>query len=263
MKSQCNMDSSTYDLEALREQWRGLVYRIAATEYAQQEADLLMEQIAADEACGNMKEEDAHFGQVAPKTLRVIRNAILQRKIKKFTRQTLPKVGKGAASILLTLFIGLSVAIASVHSVRVRVLELLINIEDEYTELSLQENAGASFDVPSEWGGSFYPSKIPKGFVVSQIQNMVQNCFVSFTLENDKSTRITFLEQGEDTYANLDTEDAVVSSKMVKGSPALFVAKGNSLSVAWTTDNLYFVLICQGLQENDVLSIANSVMQIR
>jgi hypothetical protein len=233
------------------------------TEYAQQEADLLMEQIAADEADGNTREEDTHFAQIEPKTLRIIRNAIRKRKLKKFAQQTLPKAGKVAASILLVLFIGLSVAIASVQSVRVRVLEILINIEDEYTELSLQENPGSSFDVPAEWSGSFYPSKIPEGFTISQIEGMFGNAFVSYVPDDDKSNRITFLEQGEDTYANLDTEDAVLSSTMVKGSPALFVVKGKTVSVAWATDNLYFVLICQGLQEKDVLAIANSVVRIK
>jgi hypothetical protein len=50
---------------------------------------------------------------------------------------------------------------------------------------------------------------------------------------------------------------------MVKGFPALFVLKDKTVSIAWANDNLYFVLICQGLQENDVLSIANSIVRIR
>ncbi len=263
MKSHHEIDSSTYDLEALREEWRELVYRLAATEYAQQEADLLMEQIAADEVGGNTLEEDAHFTQMEPKTLRIIHKAIRKSKIERFTHQTLPKAGKMAASILLVLFMGLSVAIASVHSVRVRVLKLLINIEDDYTELSLQEDYGSSFDVPSEWGGSYYPSIIPEGFVVSQILNMVQDSTIVLSLESDKTTRITFSELGEDAFTNLDTEDALVSSKMVNGSPALFVVKGNTISITWTMDNLYFILICEGLQEKEVLSLAHSVVQIK
>jgi len=264
MKSQYNKtNSSTYNLEALREEWREQMYRIAATEYAQQEADLLMEQIAVDEASGNTRTEDTHFEQIQPKTLRAIRNAIRIRKLNTFVRHTLPKAGKVAAAILLVFYIGLTAAIAAVPSVRVRVLELLVNIEDEYTELSLKENPNASFDVPAEWRGSYYPSKIPNGFTVSQVEGMFGNISVSYVMDDDKSNRITLFEQGEDTYANLDTEDAVLSSKMVKGSPALFVVKGKTVSVAWAKDNLYFVLICQGLQEKDVLSIADSVVRIK
>ena len=263
MKSQNKTDPSTYNLEALREEWRELMYRIAATEYVQQEADLFMEQIAVDEANGNTKKEDDHFAQMESKTLRVIRRAIRKRKLKQFAQHTLPKLGKVAASILLTLFIGLSVAIASVQTVRVRVLELLINIENEYTELSLQENPDSSFDVPPEWDGNYYPSKIPKGFVVTQIESMFENSFVSYVLEDDKSTKITFFEQGEDTYANLDTEDASISTKLVKGSPALVAIKGNRVSIAWATDNVYFVLIFQGLQVNEAMAVADSVVRIR
>lgn len=265
MKSQYNkMDSSTYNLEALREEWRELIYRIAATEYAQQEADLLMEQIATDEAIeNNTLEEDAHFAQVEPKTLRVFRNAIRKRKLNQFIRHTLPEVGKVAASIMLIFYIGLTVAIAGVPSVRVRVLELLVNIEDEYAELSLKEKPNSSFDVPAEWEGSYYPSQIPKGFDISQILNMVQDNTIVLSLESDKAIRITFSELGEDAYTNLDTEDAMISSKMVKGSPALFVVKGNTISISWATDNLYFILICKGLQESEVLSLANSVVKIK
>jgi hypothetical protein len=263
MKSHHETNSSTYDLAALREEWRELIYRIAATEYAQQEADLLMEQIAIDETGGNTQEEDSHFTKAEPKTLRVIRKTIRKRKLNQFVRYTLPKVGKVAAALLLVFYIGLTAAIAGVPSVRVRVLELLVNIEDEYTELSLKENPNASFDVPAEWSGSYYPSKIPKGFAISQILNMVQDSTVILSSESDKATRITFSELGEDAYTNLDTEDAIVSTKMVNGSPALFAVKGNIISVSWAKDNLYFILICEGLQEKDVLSISNSVVRIK
>lgn len=263
MKSHHEINSSTYDPAALREEWRELTYRIAATEYAQKEAVLLMERIAVDEAGGNTQEEDVHFKQAEQKTLRVIQKAIRQKKLNQFAWHTLPKAGKVAAAILLVFYIGLTAAIAGVPSVRVRVLELLVNIEDEYTELSLQEDPDASFVVPEKWEGSYYPSKIPEGFTISQVEGMFGNAFVSFVKDDDKSNRITFLEQGEDCYANLDTEDAVISSKMVKGSPALFVVKEKTVSIAWANDNLYFVLICQGLQEKDVLSIANSVLRIR
>lgn len=263
MKSRRDLESSAYNLEQLHEEWRNLTYRIAFTEFAQHEADLLMAQIAADEANGNTQEEDAHFMQAEAKTLQVIRNAIRKRNLKKFARQTLPKAGKIAASILLIFFIGLSVAIASVHSVRIRVLELLINIEDEYTELSLQENPGLSFDIPPEWGGSYYPSEMPRDFTVSQVTSTVQDHTVILSLESDKTAQIIFSEMGEDVYTNLDTEDSVLSSRMVKGSPALVAVKGDKISVAWAMDSTYFILICRSLQENEVLAVADSVVRIK
>jgi hypothetical protein len=90
-----------------------------------------------------------------------------------------------------------------------------------------------------------------------------QDSTIILSLENDKATRITFSELGEDAYTNLDTEDAIVSSKMVNGSPALYVDKGNTISVSWAKENLYFILICEGLLEKDVLSISNSVVRIK
>jgi hypothetical protein len=77
MKSHYEIESSTYNLEDLRKEWRELTYRIAATEYAQQEADLVMEGINTDETGRNSREEeDAYFAQAEPKTLRVIQKAI-------------------------------------------------------------------------------------------------------------------------------------------------------------------------------------------
>ena len=52
------------------------------------------------------------------------------------------------ACVVLVIGIAAPIAIANIEAIRVRVMELLINIQDEYTEISMVENEEMTFDVP-------------------------------------------------------------------------------------------------------------------
>ena len=67
------------------------------------------------------------------------------------------------ACVVLVIGIAAPIAIANIEAIRVRVMELLINIQDEYTEISMVENEEMAFDVPAAWRGEYYPSYIPDG----------------------------------------------------------------------------------------------------
>ena len=51
------------------------------------------------------------------------------------------------ACVVLVIGIAAPIAIANIEAIRVRVMELLINIQDEYTEISMVENEEMTFDV--------------------------------------------------------------------------------------------------------------------
>lgn len=263
MKSKHKDHASTYNLGAMREEWRELTYRIAATEYVEEEAKAKEKELDADVAAGKTKELDAHLAKVKPKALWVIQNAIRREHAGKFIKQTLPRIGHVAAALVLVFFLGLTVAIASSHVVRVKVMEFLVNIEEQYTELSLQENPERSFDIPAEWGGSYYPAEIPEGFTVAELYKSGQHFAVAMVFLEDTERCLFFGEYGEDSFTNLDTEGSVITAKMVNGSPALVAIKEGKVSVAWAQNNTYFTLTCEGLSEEQVLEIADSVTRVK
>jgi len=106
------------------------------------------------------------------KSMKLIDEELMRKKRNRFFKSTLPRLRLVVACLLLIFIIGATTAIAAIPSIRVRVLELLINIEKEYMEISLVENESLSFDVPSEWNGKYFLSYIPRGsyeIIIDQI----------------------------------------------------------------------------------------------
>lgn len=263
MKSKYKENSSTYDLEALKKEWREQMFRIAATEYAEKEAEDIWRDIIAEEASGATREMDAHLAKTQPQTLKIIRNALLRGKVKKVARQTLPRFVQAVAVMIAVLSISLSVAAATIHTVRVRVLEFLVNIEEEYTELSLRENPARSFNFPADWEGDYYPATLPEGFIVSSIHNGTGSSSIDFVCPDDKKIGIYYSEHVESSFTNLDTENSLLSAEIVNGVAGLVASKLEKTSISWSRDSRYFVLICYGLTKDEALEIANSVIRVK
>ncbi|MDD3213708.1 MAG: DUF4367 domain-containing protein [Eubacteriales bacterium] len=172
---------------------------------------------------------------------------------------TLPKAGRIAACLLLVFFIGLTTAVATVHSVRIKVMEIIFNIESAYTEVSLREKEGAGFDVPGEWQGEYYPAYIPSGYTVDQISCLPPLCLVMYTSAD--GSRIIFDECGSDSGTNIDTEDAAITNVLINGNPGLLSEKEHKTIISWSEGNEYFILTCDFTGDGP-LQIANSVTKI-
>lgn len=263
MKSKYKENSSTYDLEALKKEWREQIFRIAATEYAEKEAEDIWTDIIAEEANDATREMDAHLAKTQPQTLKTIRNALFRGKVKKVARQTLPRIGQAVAVMIAVLSISLSVAIATSHTVRVRVMEFLVNIEEKYTELSLREDPARSFDLPADWEGDYYPSILPEGFIVSRVHNGFGSSSIDFVSPDDKKIGIYFSEHTENSFTNLDTEKSQLSAEIVNGVPGIVSLKPEKISISWSRDGRYFVIVCHGLTKEEALEIANSVIRVK
>lgn len=161
-----------------------------------------------------------------------------------------------AACVVLLLGIAAPIAIAKVDFIRVRVLQLLIDVQEEYTELSLVEDEAASFDVPMNWRGAYYPSYIPEGYELSDLDPLVND--VVYT--NSKGERIVFSECDQATETNIDSEDAVLSYDAVNGATALILEK-NGTMISWSDGIKYFIVLTD-IPKEESLKIANSVRRI-
>jgi len=235
----------------LYEQYEELLFRIALLEMNEDEADQL------EQGHGSDPEMDRFFTRTQARTLKIIERIAREKKVHHAIRVGLPRVMQIAAAVLLVFFIGATVAIASVREVRVRVLQFLIQIEEEYTELSLVESPEESFSVPEGWRGLYYPSYIPEGFVMQSIDKYYNDVYYL-----DASGNVLyFMEFTENDYTNIDTEDAKVSHTTINGSPAILSEKDGEITVAWTTSDRYFVLTLEG-DIDTALEIVKNVKKI-
>ena len=217
-----------------------------------------IEELMAQEAT---PEEEAFFARTEQETLRVIRRALGRTKRRHFLRHTLPRAANAAAILLLCVFLGGTAALAAVPSFRVRVMKLLMNMQQEYTEISLVEDEAASFDVPAGWKGDFFPGYIPEGFEVAWMSSVTPTCDWKYVDDSEKN--ITFSECDENTYANVDTENAELSYENVNGSSALVIEKGYVVQIVWARDNRYFILDTHECGKDETLKIARSVKRTK
>lgn len=229
----------------------------------QRETAALLAEIEAEKARGDTAEMDAFFAKQDAKNLERIQRHFRRHRARVFFRQTLPRIGQIAAIVIAVVAVAGSVAIATSHTLRVQVMQLLVNIEEEYTELKLQENPAASFDIPAEWGGENYPSFIPDSLVAGMVFSYPDNNSVELIDKRTGAVKGQFSEYGADTEANIDTEDAVQESVMIGLNNGFLVKKETRVSLYWGDGRKYFVLTISDHDESTVIRIAESVVRIK
>lgn len=161
-----------------------------------------------------------------------------------------------AACLVLILGIATPIAIAKVEFIRVKVLQLLMNEQEEYTELSLVEDEDASFDVPGDWRGEYYLSYIPEGYALSYVDPVYDEVIYNY----DDTTSIDFHECSIGDVANVDSEDANMSYDFVNGDVALVIEKDDTV-VTWSNGEKYFIIKTY-LSKEETLKIAESLRRI-
>jgi hypothetical protein len=251
---------SRYDPESLREELIDQIYRVAVTENAIAEANAMMAQIEEEGIGEDFPIDAEQMAQSQEKIFKLMGRTLRKEKIKKHVKKTLPRVGQACAAAIILFFVGLSAAIAINHGARVRVMEMLVRFDKQYAEISLQENSELSFDAPADWEGDFYPSGLREGFDVIALHNSDTSHIVDLVSTDDNAKSVHFGEHYENASSNLDTEDATLSAVSVNGSPAIVAIKDQRVSMSWSNDSRYFILICEGLSESDVLEIAKSIV---
>lgn len=236
--------------QSLYKELEGLKIRIAFAKIEEDEEKLL----AAPTSVG-----EHEYDELAQhRTMRRIHQELDMRARRYFVRKTLPRALQVFAGVVLFFFLSLTVATAASHTIRVKVLTFIINMEDEYTELSLENLNDEFFDVPSEWKGAYFLSYVPKGFKLNEIDSSFHIAYYS-SIDN---RQLEFRESREGYYLNIDTESSTVYEVCIHGSNGLLVQKDNTIYITWPQDNYFFVVRYDGSVE-EAKQIAESVRMIR
>ena len=169
----------------------------------QQETAALLAEIEAEKARGDTAQMDAFFAKQDAKNLEGIQRHFRRHRARVFFRDTLPRIGQIAAIVIAVVAVAGSVAIATSHTLRVQVMQLLVNIEEEYTELKLQEDPAASFEIPAEWCGENYPSFIPDDLVAAMVFSYPDNNSIELIDKRTGAVRGEFSEYGAEPFLYL------------------------------------------------------------
>ena len=251
------MNKSEYqDDQKLRDEYQKVLISKAMREIRDEEADSLLECSPEDQRYLEFLETNRE--KRMEKMMRRLRWISLKKQF--FT--VVPRTMRFAVAALGILCIGLTTAFASSETFRVRVFSMFAEDRGQYTAIGLREDEQKAFDVPNGWEGMYYPTYIPDGFEVINVENLSEQIFL-ISFENKNNEYLTFEEMTEDAESNIDTENAQVYYTEIHGNTALVSAKADLTIVSWNEQNRILSVVFDGEVEEDALKVAKSVTRIK
>lgn len=251
------MNKSEYqDDQKLRAEYQKVLISKAMREIRDEEADSLLESSPEDQRYLEFLETSRE--KRMKKMMRRLRWISLKKQF--FT--VVPRTMRFAVAALGILCIGLTTAFASSETFRVRVFSMFAEDHGQYTAIGLREDEQKAFDVPNGWEGMYYPTYIPDGFEVINVENLSEQIFL-ISFENKNNEYLTFEEMTEDAESNIDTENAQVYYTEIHGNTALVSVKADLTIVSWNEQNRILSVVFDGEVEEDALNVAKSVTRIK
>lgn len=209
----------------------------------------------------------------------------LDRRCLKLIRQTFAKDRRRAAGLTayrvfrqaaMVIVIGMllfATAFAAFPEVRIRTLNLIIQVSDVATSLTLEGASGASNNTnrtsdagPMVADGTLRGYKIPavpEGFVL--VDSKDENTSSGLRYQNGDGAMIIFdIITAEGTTHKVDTEDAEVTSITIHGYEGLLIEKGTQVHITWADTNrvTFISVFCDKIDREQVLAWANEIVYI-
>lgn len=170
-------------------------------------------------------------------------------------------LNKAAIAMLIVLVI-LGATVVTVQAVRIRVLNFLMDVQQEYTSFQLQDSSSGSEGGSTiiEWRQAFIPTYIPEGYKISSISDGNLSRIIEFT--NPQGSLITYVELSEGNKCQLDTEKAsVVETVNINGHEATVVVKNSMVTLIWAMNERMFMIRGQ-IEKDMAIQMAEGVKYI-
>lgn len=235
---------------ALYEDLAALKIRIAFAEISEAELD------EYDRGLSAFSESD--YSEAAQKrALKLIERKLNKRLSKRFIRKTLPRSLQIVTVALLLFFIGLTTAIATVRPVRLRIMDFIAQIEENYSAVCLIYSENEEAIVPEEWRGKYYPYYIPDDYTFFYVDDLFN--IVYYTATDD--CVLQFSEYEDADYSNFDIDEENAFDIVINGTPGIAMADGKDTTITWCVDDTYLCLHFSG-DFDEAKCIAESVRLI-
>ena len=235
---------------ALYEDLAALKIRIAFTEIYEDEL------IDFDQELSSGSEAD--YSEAAQKqTLKLIERKLNKRLRRQFVRKTLPRTLQLVMIALLLFFVGLTTAVATVQPVRLRIMDFIAHIEENYSSVSLKYSENDEVVVPEGWKGKYYPCYIPYEYEFSHINELYNIAYYAAT----DDCILQFSEYENTLYTNVDIDKENAFDVTINGNTGIAMTDGEGTTIAWCVDDIYLYLYFSG-DFDEAERIAESVRLI-
>ncbi|TEB11196.1 DUF4367 domain-containing protein [Pelotomaculum propionicicum] len=167
-----------------------------------------------------------------------------------------------AAVAMLIMLVILGTTVATVEAVRVRVLNFLMDIQQEYTSFQLKDSSSGSegSSTTIDWHKAYVPTYIPDGYEVSAISNSEPLKRIEF--KNPQGVLITYMELSEGNKPALDTENASAFEPVsINGHEGSLIVKNSLVTVIWAMNDRMFMIRGQ-MEKDTAVKMAEGVKYI-
>lgn len=236
---------------ALYEDLAALKIRIAFAEISEAELD------EYDRELSSVSESD--YSEAAQKrALKLIERKLNKQLSKRFIRKTLPHTIQVVAITLLLFFIGLTTAVATVQPVRLKIIDFITQIEENYSAVGMTYNGNDNSIVPKEWKGEYYPYYIPAEYEFSYVDELFN---ITYYAAADECI-LQFSEYASADYSNFSIDENNAFDITINGNSGIAMTDGENTTIAWCIDDTYLYLFFSGDLETAKL-IASNVKRVR
>ncbi len=253
-----NQDTDTR--EKLYEEYEDSLFRLVMHSAAEKEGKLLLdEQSALSNDAANKPPAEA-----VKKFEQRLASYRKKNNTQKRTRFFHSFVNK-AAIFFLVLIAAFSTAMVTAQAFRVKVMNLLIDIQPEYTSFQIKDNAAGSSGekLTVNWTNTYLPTYIPAGYEVDSLTYTEPLKEITYRDQKDKNLLIDFSENDSSNNVEIDTENAsVLKTVFVNGHKGTLVVKDSQTTVAWEMDQHIFI-VCTEESMEETLKIAQNVKFIK
>jgi hypothetical protein len=231
------MENKEVKNETLRDEHLDALIRLAFRREEERTYQQLMEENQQEYTTEEAAQKDAIFARAMEKFAAQEKQRKKKERIQRMKR-SVPQIINVAACLALILCIAAPIAVARVEFIRVRVMKLLIEIQEDHTDLSLVEDEEAAYYVPTDWKGEYYPAYLPESCEVDWISILG----TEIIWEDNSGEQTKFIESTEDNYISWDSEGAETSTLEINGFDAYWIGKNGKNTIAWSDGNKYFIL---------------------
>ena len=195
------------------------------------------------------------------KMKKLIKDHERKEKIKHLKNKTVRYLPK-AAIFFFVLIGSLSLAITSIDALRVKVLNIIVEIQDQYTSIRMEDedvlsdtSQSGNQIPPPDWNG-YVPNYIPEGFSITEIEKRQVLSVIYY--ENNEGKIIRFTQySSSNTDLRIDTENAAVQQIFIRDIEALLVEKQERVSIIWEDEYLFY--ITGEADKSELIKIAESL----
>jgi len=167
-----------------------------------------------------------------------------------------------AAVAMLIMLVVLGATVVTVEAMRVRVLNFLMDIQQEYTSFQLKDNSSGSEgdSTTIDWRQAYVPTYIPYGYEVSAVSDGELLRKIEF--KSPQGSLITYMELGEGNKPALDTENAsVFETVSINGHEGTLVEKDSLVTIIWAMHDRMFMIRGE-MEQNTAVKMAEGVKYI-